>query len=356
MAKYQTRYPALVEEFIAGSLRLATLPVHLMGLDDARAWAARAANLVPRLRSRLFARAVQNLADAYPQWSPEQVRAGALASYRHFFETAAELVLLPRLISQEGFTQQLTFGQIRPGLAALLGDSPCLLMTGHVGNWEVVGYAISMLGFPMHAVYRPLKLRPLDAWVRDSRARRGLALVSKFDAIDTLPKVLAPGRPVGLVADQTGGDRAEFVPYFGRLTSTQKVIGLLAMQHNATLICGYARRLPAAERAPDTLGMQIEIVDVFGPADWQQHDDPQFYIAARYRRAMERMVRQSPDQHLWMHRVWKARPPHERKQRPFPERLRDKLLSLPWMTPDEVRAIEHQSEQDAANAARFAPD
>ena len=47
----------------------------------------------------------------------------------------------------------------------LLGDQPSIMLTGHCGNWELLGYTMALLGFPMHALYRPLDLRPMDQWV-----------------------------------------------------------------------------------------------------------------------------------------------------------------------------------------------
>jgi KDO2-lipid IV(A) lauroyltransferase len=250
----------------------------------------------------------------------------------------------------------------------LLSTRPCILISGHVGNWELIGFAISMLGFPMHAVYRPIDMKPLDEWVREARARRGLVLVSKFGAVKKMPEVLRAGQPMGLVADQSGGDRGIFVPFFGRLTSTYKSIGLLAMQTNARIVCGVARRV-ADGHTPDSasrwiplergepwgsgpsqgLSYAVDIIDDFGPEDWEGQPDRLFYITARYRRAIETMIRRSPDQYLWMHRIWRSRPAHERLGKPFPGALRDKLLALPWMTQKDVDALVAQSDLDRAS-------
>jgi KDO2-lipid IV(A) lauroyltransferase len=88
----------------------------------------------------------------------------------------------------------------------------------------------------------------MDRWVRQTRARRGLTLIDKFGALRQLPDLVAAGAPVGFVADQNGGDRGVFVPFFNRLASTYKSIGLLAMQFNATVLCGGAWRVPAGKR------------------------------------------------------------------------------------------------------------
>ena len=311
-------------------------------------------------------RAEQNLAEAFPDWPAEQVRQFALHSFEHVAQLGVEIAFAPRLITHEGFTRHLVFTDIAPALGHLLRAGPVILITGHVGNWELIGYAISMLGFPMHAVYRPLDSEPLDHWLRDTRERRGLTLVSKFGAVRALPPVLRAGHPVGLVADQSGGDRGLFTPFFGRLTSTYKSIGLLAMQTNATLVCGMARRMRQGEALPagswsstpsrgnqfastpeaPSLRYSVELVDTFGPQDWSTQPDPLFYLTARYRRAIETMVRNAPEQYFWMHRIWRSRPAHERHNKPFPPMLRDKLLSLPWMTPEDVEKVIDRSRRD----------
>jgi KDO2-lipid IV(A) lauroyltransferase len=350
----------LLEHPIAAAIRgVMTIP-HVMGLEAATSIARGMGSLYPRLSPRRFQRAVDHLEVAFPEWTDERRRATAVATYQHLFRLGMEILFAPRLITKEGFTRHLELGNIEPALREVLSGHPCIMITGHCGNWELIGYAISMLGFPLHAVYRPLDLRPLDAWLHETRARRGLTLVSKFGAVRALPPVLERRELVGLVADQSGGDRGVFTPFFGRLTSTYKSIGLLALQTNARLVCGTARRLPDEPppvRGPNGraapvngrlggMGYVIEMVDSFGPEDWSTHPDPLFYITARYRRAIELMVRRAPEQYLWMHRMWRARPAHERLNKPFPPQLREKLAALPWMTAADVEQVVARSELD----------
>lgn len=341
------------------------------GLGPSLSVARGIAGAYPRLQKRRFARTVAHLAEAFPAWPREHVEETARRCYAHLFQLGVELLFAPRLLTEEGHARHLVFTHIRPSLVELLANKPIVLITGHCGNWELIGYSIAMLGFPMYAVYRPLDLKPLDDWVRETRERRGLELVSKFGAVKALPPLVRAGHPAGLVADQSGGDRGLFVPYFGRLTSTYKSIGILAMQTGATMVCGMARRLGDDETPPpgpwqsagpggrQFVGAQrsairyaVEITDIFGPDDWQAQPDPLFYLTARYRRAIEAMVRRAPEQYLWMHRIWRARPAHERQNKPFPPALREKLRALPWMSEADVDAVVARSDRDAACLAR----
>ena len=93
---------------------------------------------------------------------------------------------------------------------------------------------------------------------------------------------------------------------------------------------------------------RIEVSDCFSSDDWADQPDPLFYITARYRRSIEEMIRRTPEQYLWMHRIWKSRPRHERLNKPFPDSLRAKLAALPWMTDDELGGLVERSDRDRA--------
>lgn len=342
---------------------------------------------LPSNRKRLT-RAMENLEQAFPDWTRDHRQAVAVHAYQHLFELAVEVLYTPRLLSEDAWVRHARIDGVFGAIRDLISGKPTLLLCGHCGNWEALGYIMALLGFPMHAVYRPLDMKPLDQWVRDVRGRRGLVLVDKFGAMETLGQTVAAGAPVGFVADQNAGDRGIFVPFFGRLASTYKSIGLMAIHTQATLVVASCIRTeldrfgarPAADRmgglveaAPprdngeaggqfggdshggrgggawfsrEGLRYEVRIADVFGPDSWRDAPDPLYYITARYRRAIEQTVRWAPEQYLWMHRIWKSRPPHERNDKPFPASLRSKLAGLPWMTEADVQAVVERSDRD----------
>jgi len=339
---------------------------HAGGMEPSARMMRRIAGLWAQapLNQRRLQRAIDNIAWCFPQWSASRVEHIAVEAYRHLFALATEITLAPRLLSGDSYALHVDVGDLKDGLEALCGDRPCILITGHCGNWELLGYALAILGFPMHALYRPLDLKPLDTWVYKTRSRHGLTLIDKFGAAREIPGLLEARRPVGFIADQNAGDRGLFVPFFDRLASSYKTIGLLAARYDAVVLCGHAKRQsPVIEPTMpgQPLGMkamrstfheqglryQLQIVDIINPEDWADAPDPIFYITARYRRAIETMVRKSPEQYLWMHRYWKSRPRHERLGRPFPPALREKISALPWMTQPTLARIEESSARDA---------
>ena len=326
--------------------------INAVGLEDAvpamRSMGAAFAKL-PFNRKRIE-RAASNLAWCFPHMSEPQRIDLAIESYRHLFRLVAEVAVAPRALNLDTWPDHIALTDYTPVTDRLDRKQPTLLITGHYGNWELLGHAIALLGYPMYALYRPLDMKPLDDYLRDVRADCGIKIIDKFGATHLLPPLIDAGEPVAFVADQNAGDRGLFVPFFDRLASAYKSIGVLAMRHNANIAVG------AAHRIGENLKYRVDIVDIFGPDDWNTHPDPLFYITARYRYAIETGVSRAPEQYLWIHRYWKSRPRHERAGQPFPSRLREKIEALPWMTEERIKRIVERSAADAATFAEEFPD
>ncbi|MAY74990.1 MAG: hypothetical protein CMJ31_09810 [Phycisphaerae bacterium] len=347
----------LIPRAAYGAVRAAAFAPRLFGLGASlrgAAAAGRAFGASPLNRSRVQ-RAAERIEVALPDLDAPARRELVLHSYEHLAMLAVEVATLSRTVTPDRWPDRIELGEMRDALRPILQRRPIILITGHCGNWEILGATLGVVGLPVHALYRPLDLKPLDQWLRRSRAACGIDLVDKFGATDALPKLMEERQPVAFVADQNAGDRGLFVPFFGRLASTYKTIALLAIAHNADVVCGYAQRLPRAPGKPWPR-YRASIEDAFGPSDYLDQPDPAYYITARYRRAIETMVRREPDQYLWMHRAWKSRPLHERKNAPFPTRLRERLAGLPWMNDADVEVVIDRSNRDAAWLAETGRD
>ena len=173
-----------------------------------------------------------------------------------------------------------------------------------------------------------------------------MRVITKWGAIPVLQEVLRTNGRAGFIADQDAGEQGLFVPFFGRLASSYKAIGLLALRYNVPIMGGFARRIGSR------FEYELSTLDVIRSEDWADHPDPLFYITARYTRAIEKAIRQAPDQYLWAYRRWKSRPRHEREGRQMPSRMIAKLESLPWLTPPEIDRIVDRSNPAARRQVR----
>jgi KDO2-lipid IV(A) lauroyltransferase len=291
--------------------------------------AARVADLAARLSPRRIDRARANIARSFPGIGNDEIDRIAAESMRHLFGLfLVDAMVMPRVVREWSWPRLVRFDRFTEAMRLLAGREPCLFLTGHVGNWELLGYLLALVGFRMTALARPLDNPLLSDWLFRARESSGLRVITKWGATDEVQRVIEAGGKVGFIADQNAGDDGLFVPFFGRLASSYKSIGLLAIRYRIPVVAGYAARLDGRFR------YEVRVTDVIRPEDWEPHPDPLFYLTARYARALEAMAREEPGQYLWIHRRWKSRPRHEREGKPMPDRLRAKLESLPWMTPE----------------------
>ena len=287
-------------------------------------------------------RTLHNIALSFPDWPAARVEQVARASMRHMFQLfMVDSLVTPRLVTPASWPRYVQLGNLQPALDRFIRGEPVILVTGHCGNWELLGYALAVIGYPMWAVARPLDNPLIDRWLRGIREARGMRIITKWGATPLIQDVLRTGGRLGFIADQNAGEQGLFVPFFGRLASSYKSIGLLAMHHDVPIIAGHARRIG------EKLKYELACIDAIMPEDWAVQPDPLFYITARYNRAIEQMIRAAPEQYLWVHRRWKSRPRHERLGRPMSRRLIAKLEALPWMTSEELDLIVQRSNEAA---------
>jgi KDO2-lipid IV(A) lauroyltransferase len=288
------------------------------------AWAGR---LLHRFDARHRQRARDSIARSFPEMSDAQIDDLTARSFEHFVQLVVEVVHTPRLMHGESWYRHVRYQNIAPVLELLNADRPVLLLTGHLGNWEVLGYVMALLDYPVHAIARPIDNPLINHWLLSIRQQHGMSIITKWNATERMVELLSAGQPLGFIADQNAGDKGLFVPFFGRLASTYKSIGLLAMSQNAPIACGCAQRVGR--------GYQYELItqDIIYPEEWMGQPDPLYYVTARYIRAIEMMIRRAPAQYLWMHRRWKSRPRYEREGKAMPAALQRNLEQLPWMDP-----------------------
>ena len=290
-----------------------------------------------RVDKRHRQRCRANIRMAFPDWDDAKTDAVTEQAFEHLIKLVFEVCYTPRMLHLDTWARHTRIVNLGPSLEMLNARQPCIVLTGHLGNWEVLGYMLAVLGYDINAIARPIDNPLINDWLLGIRERKGLKIITKWDATDRMLAVLRDGGALGFIADQNAGDRGMFVPFFGKLASTYKSIGLLAMRKRVPVVCGYAHRVADA---PVGFNFEVGVVDVIRPEEWEAQRDSLYYITARYCRALETMIRMKPEQYLWMHRRWKSRPRHEREGKPMPGALRRNLEDLPWMTPELMGSLE----------------
>ena len=224
------------------------------------------------------------------------------AVYRHFCRMLVEMLHIPRKLHATTWRDRIELVGHEPVLDRLLKGGPVIMLSGHFGNWEMAGYLFGVFGFPPHSVARALDNPYLDRFLRTFRERTGQKLIPKTGGYDQMLDVLRGGGILSFLADQDAGERGMFVDFFGRPASTHKAIALLALEHRAPVVVGYARRIGPGFR------YEVGCNAVIDPEEWTGTADDARILTQRYTTALEAIIRRDPEQYLWLHRRWKHQP------------------------------------------------
>jgi KDO2-lipid IV(A) lauroyltransferase len=263
-------------------------------------------------RHRLVAH--ENLRHAFPELDDRRRDDLVRAVYRHFCTLLMEMAHLPRKFHPNNWRQHLDLDNARPLVQALLGDRPVLFVTGHLGNWELGGYSLGLLGFRTYAIARRLDNPWLDDFLRNFRERTGQGILDKNDDFTRIQAVLASGGALATLADQDAGQRGQFVNFFNRPASTHKAVALLALRFNVPLVVLGTLR---TEPPPGSHGFHpfsgrlkytVVVTDVIRPEDYESQPDAVATITRRFTLALEQLIRRAPEQYFWLHRRWKHQP------------------------------------------------
>lgn len=291
------------------AVRVAVCVLQALPLRAAFAFAEALAWLAYHVDKRHRNVAAENLRHAFPDRDPDPL---VRACYRHFAGVAVEIALLPRKLHVENWRKYVTLIHPERIVPALIRPRPLLIVTAHFGNWEVAGFGLGALGFRTHAIARVLDNPHLEQFLKSFRQKTGQTIIAKKDDFDRLADVMRNGGKVATLGDQDAGPRGVFVEFFGRPASAHKAVALMAIEFDALLV---------VTGTPRVGSMQYEVIaeEVIDPRDYAHRSDAVKAITQRYHAALERLIRQHPEQYFWLHRRWKTAAAKKAASRTLPE-------------------------------------
>lgn len=180
-----------------------------------------------------------------------------------------------------------------------------LVLTAHLGAWELSSFFHSLMGYPMGMVIRRLDNPLVDAYVNAIRCLHGNRVLPKDDFARGLISEMKAGRTVGILMDTNmTPPQGTFVPFFGVPACTGSGLARVARKTGAAVLPGFLLEQPDG-RYRLHFGPALEVVDT-GDSERDAVEN-----TARFTAVLEGYIRQYPGQWLWMHRRWKTRPPGE---------------------------------------------
>ncbi len=238
--------------------------------------------------------ALRNLAIAFPEKSADELRSLARMHFATLIGNlfAAEKIgRMPRdriesLVKIEG----------REIIEDLIAKKRGIVsLVSHIGNWELLSQIWPVVfQCPSGSVYQQLGNRYVDAHVRKTRGRLGLALFERKEGFSQAIDMLRKGGCVGVLFDQHAGDAGVWCPLFGRLASTTSLPAMLALRTKAALI-------PLAMHT-DGIGKWRLVIE----APVEPVENEAGAVTAQLNHALENQIRSQPADWFWVHNRWKT--------------------------------------------------
>ncbi len=294
--RYRAEYAGL--RVLSGLVRMA--PLDVAGNISAKLWRL----IAPY--DRRHQRALQNLTIAFPEKSPAEREAIALAMWENLGRVMVETMQLDRIIAEPDRIQLVAstatvFERYRNKMGAAIG------VTLHMGNWELAAWPLTVAGNNPAAVYRTVKNPYVDKYLRALRKDlypggllgRGRINGTVDEGQKTARQIMdfvRQGGRLGLVCDLH--DRTGLpVPFFGRPARSVAIPAMIARRVGARIWMGRCLRVGKQSR------FTIELKELKIPRTANASDDVK-WITAAMQAQFEAWVREVPEQWMWSNRRW----------------------------------------------------
>ena len=244
----------------------------------------------------------ENLRLAFPDKDDAWRRKVGRASYRHLVREGVATFRMGSTDRDEILARTTVHGDFEELMAAVDAGTGAIIVTGHLGNWEIGGASVAVRGVPVDAVALVQANHLFDREIVETRGRLGMTVMPRGHAHRLALKSIRAGRVPALVADQNARKGGVFVDFFGIPAATAKGAAVFALRTGAPIFLGVSIRRPLPSMAYDVHLQRIP-TEATGDMDADVERVTQAHTAA-----LEAWVRRHPEQYFWQHKRWKTRP------------------------------------------------
>jgi KDO2-lipid IV(A) lauroyltransferase len=261
------------------------------------------ATLFYALDRRHFRIATENLSRSTLGLPPTEYEAFIQEVYQQMFHLIWEVLSMDRCIYGSTLHNYVQFHHSEYLEEALAHSPSILFVTGHLGNWEILGSTVALCGLKLHSIARPLANPYLEGYLKKIRENYGQVIVMKKGALFEAMRLIREDQHLAFLVDQNAGSQGTFVDFLGRPASTFASPATLAYRFNRPILPAFALR-----RGRDFF-FDIFITPPIYPQIQEEREGEVLRLTQSYTSRVEEWVRRYPTQWLWFHRRWKSQAP-----------------------------------------------
>jgi KDO2-lipid IV(A) lauroyltransferase len=222
----------------------------------------------------------------------------------NLFKTIVDLARLGRWRRTGRLDERVDTSGLRPALERG-GEAGFILISPHIGSWELGLAAIPRTGLKISVITRKIQNPLIDKHIHRFRSDHGIEVYPRRGGMRHAVRALRKGRCLIALPDQNQRSRGIFVPFFGRLASTERSIASLSVRMEVPVIATSIIREGRSFRFTEA-----KVIDV--PRSGELAKDIED-LTVVINQAMEKLILDHPEQYFWIHDRYRTRPPEERK-------------------------------------------
>ncbi len=251
--------------------------------------------VLPKYRNLTIA----NLETAFGhEKSPGQIRRIAREVFVNLARSACEVINFPK-INEKNIDRFVRIEGIEHVDRSFAAGKGTIILAAHFGNWELLGMAFRVKGYPGVTIGRKIYFYKYDNFLNNLRKSHDVNVIYRDDSPRKMLKVLKENRILGIVADQdVDSVEGVFVNFFGRPAYTPAGPAALARASGATMIPCFVIR--------QRRGHVLKIEEPIKLVDTQDKEADLVTNTQRWSDVIESYIRRYPEQWVWMHKRWKT--------------------------------------------------
>jgi KDO2-lipid IV(A) lauroyltransferase len=241
---------------------------------------------------------IDNLKHAFPDFTNEKIKDIAYSSYKSFCLTLAEILYMPWLTENQ--LVKIMVCENRDLIVKRFDEgNGVILLSAHLGNWEYLATSVAaQINKKFSVVVKPQRNPFVDRWMNKYRTKWTNEIVPLGVSIRNIFSVLLNRGIVAMVADQRGPKESIKLKFFERMTSVHTGPAVLSLKTNSPIIYGISIR-------QKDLNYKVDLIEVDRNNLPDNQDEKIKVLTERMLKVLEEIIKQNPEQWLWMHKRWK---------------------------------------------------
>lgn len=246
--------------------------------------------------------AIKHLTVAFgAEKSPREIHDLAKRVFLNLSACAADAIRLPVLVKDGTIDQLVTVENYHYYTDEVKKGKGVIIMTGHYGNWELLGTWVVRSGYPIKVVAKKSYDPRLDKLIVGYRNQAGYANTARGKATNSVVEGLMGGESFGLLFDLDTKVKGVFVNFFGKPAHTATIPVLLSLKLQVPIVPMFIRMTKDYSYVITCL----EPLPIVNTGDEEKDVITNTQICSD---VYEKMIRAHPEQWIWMHRRWKKQP------------------------------------------------